>query len=110
MTDTAITRQAQPQLGLFSYPYQPGFKALGTSAEAAANIAPRAKSLREATLEAIRQKPGTPDEIAARLGKSILSIRPRVSELIALGLVKESEQRRANRSGHRANVVEASNA
>ena len=61
------------------YPHSPGYKVGGTSRRAA---------------EAIK-----PD-------KSVLSIRPRVSELHRLGLVHETGERRRNESGHRAAVYE----
>ena len=48
--------------------------------------------------------PGTPDEIAERLGLSILSVRPRFSELNRLGLIEQTSEKRSNNSGHRAGV------
>jgi len=46
----------------------------------------------------------TADEIAIKLGKSVLSIRPRVSELARDGLIRKTGERRANASGIRAIV------
>jgi predicted ArsR family transcriptional regulator len=46
----------------------------------------------------------TADEIATELGESVLSVRPRVSELRALGEIEETGERRVNESGRRAIV------
>jgi hypothetical protein len=46
----------------------------------------------------------TADEVAARLDRDILSIRPRVSELAAQERIIDSKQRRKNRSGKNAIV------
>lgn len=88
------------------YPHSPGFKTEGTSRQAAAAIKPAVRGLRAAVLKSLTFAPATPDEIARRLGKSCLSIRPRLSELRRLGFVRETGERRRNESGHRANVYE----
>ena len=46
----------------------------------------------------------TADEVAGRLGLSILSVRPRISELTRLGKVRDSGHRRRNTSGKNAIV------
>jgi len=46
----------------------------------------------------------TADEVAGRLGLSILSIRPRITELARLGKVRDSGERRRNGSGRKAIV------
>ena len=43
--------------------------------------------------------PKTPDEVAAELGKSVLAIRPRFSELLSYGKIEKTGVRRANASG-----------
>jgi hypothetical protein len=48
--------------------------------------------------------PLTADEAAAKLGESVLSIRPRISELRARGLIAPTGERRRNASGMRAMV------
>lgn len=88
------------------YPQRPGHKTGGTSAAAAKKTAPGAGRLRLCVLAEIRKEPGTPDEIAARLDLSILSVRPRISELIAMGKVRKTEVRRKNESGMSASVME----
>lgn len=93
-------------LGDKLYPESPGFKVGGTSAEAAHAIAPRAGTLQALCLSEITKESGTPDEIAYRINRSILSVRPRITELIKQGLVRKTEVRRPNASGMMADVVE----
>lgn len=89
------------------YPDAPGFKERGGTSEAAAKATePRVGSLRAQALAEITRLPGTPDEIAARLNKSVLAIRPRITELIDMGLVRKSGKTRPNDSGHEAAVIE----
>lgn len=87
------------------YPDRPGFKARETARIAADDIAPKAPRLRELCLETLRQAGMlTPDECAARLGIDKLSVRPRFSELAALGKIIDTGVRRTNGSGKRAIV------
>lgn len=88
------------------YPATPGFKRRGTSSDAAPAIS-RAATLRALVLKEIKKagKRGlTADEVAGKIGESVLSIRPRVSELFRQNKVAESGERRANASGARASV------
>ena len=87
-----------------TYPYAPGFKVGGTSEQAATRIAPVAPTLEKLVLAELGNGPGTPDEIAARIGKSILSVRPRISVLLRLGKIRATSERRKNTSGASANV------
>jgi predicted transcriptional regulator len=89
------------------YPNSPGFKDLTTSKEAAKKIEPKAKTLRDACLKVLMLQSLTPDEVAAHLGESILSVRPRISELFKQGLIKTTGVRRMNESGNRAHVYKA---
>lgn len=89
------------------YPNQAGYKAAETSAEAATEIeeSGRAGILREKVLRLFRAgKALTADECAAALDESVLSIRPRLSELKGKCLIKDSGERRENASGKRAIV------
>jgi len=90
-----------------SYPLAAGSKTGGTSAEAAKKI--HAARLRNKALRVLQTNPRglTADEIAAELGESILSIRPRVSELKRLGEVEKTRERRRNQSGMSASVWRA---
>lgn len=88
------------------YPLGPGAKERGgASAASAATISGRAVHLREAVIVTLaRRGPLTADETAAQLGESVLSIRPRFTELFALGRIEKTGERRPNVSGHDATV------
>lgn len=90
------------------YPMSPGFKGtLDTTREAATQAGTYAKRLQALCLSVLRRAGAnglTADECAIALGKSVLSIRPRFSELKILGLVIDSGRRRSNASGRRAAV------
>jgi len=88
------------------YPDAPGFKAHGTSEQAARIVAGTAKTLRAQVLQAIAAAPDglTADEVAERLNKSILSVRPRVSELNRNGEIRQAPNRGRNSSGMSASV------
>ena len=90
---------------LFQYPHHPGHKARDTAAKAAADAAETAPQLRARCLAVLERSNGlTADEVAGRLGLSILSVRPRLSELARLGKARDSGARRRNVSGKRAIV------
>lgn len=88
------------------YPQSPGYKAAGTSAEAALSMHGRAGILRERILKVMRSTLAgwTTDEMAARLQESVLSVRPRFTELKAAGHIIATGQRRVNESGRNADV------
>jgi hypothetical protein len=67
-------------------------------------VKPMKKTLRQSCLDALRDGPATADEIADRIGKAVLSIRPRMSELADAFLICETGQRRRNSSGKMAAV------
>lgn len=90
---------------LFTYPNAPGAQDRDTSQAAADYIAERAPQLRARVLAVIERSNGlTADEAAGRLGLSILSVRPRVTELARLQKVRDSGARRRNASGRNAIV------
>jgi hypothetical protein len=96
--------------GLNRYPDCPGYKT-ERSRESAEKIAGHARTVRRRTLhELVHSHPAgfTADELARRLGEPILTVRPRVSELHAAGLIEPSPERRTNESGHSATVWLAS--
>lgn len=98
----------QPIGGLFdTYPNKPGFKRPGTSEDAAKEVATEASVLRQACLDCIMESPKTSDEVAAALGRSVLAIRPRISELKFQGKIVETSERRRNVSGKMAAVWKA---
>jgi predicted ArsR family transcriptional regulator len=88
------------------YPDAPGFKVSGPSEQAAQAIGGNASKLRAAVLAQFATYPGgaTADEVAKDLDLSVLSVRPRVSELKRLGQIKETGGRRKNQSGMTATV------
>ena len=86
-----------------NYPQTAGYKASGPSQEAAENTP--AETLRDEVMEALRRHgPMTSDEIANKIDRSILAVRPRCSELYRLGKVTDTGMRRKNESGHTATV------
>lgn len=89
------------------YPNSPGYKEQTTSKDAAKKIESRAKTLRAQCYNVLLLHNLTADEVAAHLGESVLSIRPRISELVKLELIKETGVRRMNESGNRAHVYKA---
>ena len=86
------------------YPDAPGFKARDTSENAANVMANDASTLQSDCWSVIMVKPSTADEVAYVLGKSILAIRPRLSELVAKNKIVDSGERRNNQSGKPAIV------
>ncbi|WP_294390347.1 hypothetical protein [uncultured Sphingomonas sp.] len=90
---------------LFRYPAAPGAQDRDTSRAAADAIAPKAQILRHMALDVLERSNGlTADQVAARLGMSILSIRPRITELSRMGKVRDTGERRRNASGKNAIV------
>jgi hypothetical protein len=88
------------------YPDAPGFKVAGPSEKAARAIKGNAAKLRAVVLAQIAQCSGgtTADEIAKDLNLSVLSVRPRVSELHRNGEIEQTGGRRKNESGMTATV------
>lgn len=95
------------QLDIFSYPNAPGWKRRGTSRAAARAMKPRAPTLRDMALGLLSKQALTADEVANALKVSVLSVRPRITELFKLGLIDETGERRANESGLKAAVWRA---
>jgi len=93
-------------MDLFTYPTTPGFKEGDTSRAAAESMESAAPLLRMKVLDQLRAAPQglTPDECAARLGLTVLSVRPRFSELKLQGKIEPTGERRANVSSRAAKV------
>lgn len=100
---------SEPLLPMFAdYPHKPGWKARETSAQAAAQAEPAASRLKRLCLAQLRDVgPMSPDECAERLGEDKLSIRPRFSELAALGKIEDTGLRGHNASGRRCIIWRA---
>lgn len=107
-----MSRMAEAAFGdtPYEYPLTPGFKEGTTSREAAQAVASTAKNLRDQVYMAIwktGRAGATADEIATRLGRTVLSIRPRVSELHKLERIVPTGERGTNESGLSAKVWKA---
>ena len=91
---------------LLIYPEGSGYKVAGPSQDAAKSVASTATKLRATVLAQIAACPGgaTADEIAGQLNVSILSVRPRCSELKRNGQIEPTGARRRNASGMSATV------
>lgn len=89
-----------------SYPASPGYKVEGPSKDAAIAMIPVAGTLRDRVFSAIERASNglTTDECADRLGETVLSIRPRFTELAAKGEIEDTGLRRKNASGRSATV------
>ncbi len=90
--------------GLHTYPDAPGFKEGDTSRKAADAMTGSVVYLRELCLARLAQVPSTADEVAEWAGVSVLSMRPRMTELSKLGKVRDTGARRSNASGRSAKV------
>ena len=88
------------------YPNSPGYQATDTSKDAASSMEDTAGTLRAQAYKAIKFSRGglTADEVAMQLGKSVLAIRPRVTELKMKGVIVDSGLRRQNHTGRNAAV------
>lgn len=82
-------------------PVGAGYKAAGTSAEAARHIKPSVKIIRARITDYMRRfaRPVSADDVAEGIGMSILSVRPRFSEMRTDGLIEQSGERGINASG-----------
>lgn len=95
---------------LFTYPRAPGFKERTTSRDAARAVTSGAATLREEVFAVIRDAGTggmTADEVAAVVERTVLSVRPRVSELAQDSRIVPNGARRPNESGLMAKVWRA---
>lgn len=83
------------------------FSKTNTIREAKKRIDSRVEKLRALCLQALQNFESTADEVADMLDESVLSIRPRISELAHKGLITDSGIRRTNESGSLATVWRA---
>lgn len=102
MTDATLWDYAS------EYPNAPGFRRARTSRAAAEAMKVKDKPLRVKVLELLKAgNELTADEIADRLGETVLAIRPRVSQIKRQGLIFDTGKTRPNISGIRASVWSA---
>lgn len=97
------------QPDLFRYPYVPGAQNQRTSHAAADDMAPKASTYRGMCLAILKKAAHTPDEVAGILDVSVLTIRPRITELKLMGFIEDSGEVRQNASGKMAIVWKATN-
>lgn len=98
--------QPSPSIVPGVYPAAPGYKGAedGPSHDAAKAIAPSVTRMQRWILDLLEGgEILTADQIAIRLQRSPFSIRPRVAELHALGLLEPDAIRGKNESGMSAN-------
>ncbi len=86
------------------YPNVPGSKGDTGTSEAAAPTESEAATLRRACWVELRFGNFTADEIADRLHRSVLAVRPRISELKRMGKIEPTGERHVNASGKGASV------
>lgn len=83
-----------------TYPAVAGWKEPTTSRDAAEAVEPKAKRLRPLVIEDLLNHPAsTADEVAKRLGETVLSVRPRIAELNRDCTIEKTGIRRRNESG-----------
>ena len=91
-----------------TYPNTPGYKRLGTSSNAAAQMRGRAGTIRTRIMELLNTGHElTPDETADKLGLSVLAVRPRFSELLHDKRIEPTGVTRKNISSKEAEVYRA---
>lgn len=92
-----------------SYPDAPGHRGNDTSVDAAAIAATKAPRLRRLVLGILCEHPKnlTVDQVCAIAKLPRYSLQPRFSELLKLGLIRDTGERRENVSGARAKVWRA---
>lgn len=88
------------------YPETAGFKGdpSGPGAEAAAYYLPQLNTRRRQVLDGLGEGPKTAEQIGGEIGLHWYLVRPRLSELKALGLVAETGQRGASALGGKCTV------
>ena len=81
------------------YPNQAGYRKQSTSKEAAEDINKKLPHLRDKVLQVIQNKGkygATPEEVASLLNITILSVRPRFTELKLSNHIVDSGEKRKN--------------
>lgn len=89
------------------YPHEAGYRASAPETSRAAAMRVQPGTLRAMVMGALNEcGPMTADECADVIGQSILSTRPRLTELLRMGMIRDTGMRRENRSGRMAAVWE----
>lgn len=95
-----MTTQDELNLVVPRYPQVPASRRCDTSRAASVLAREKAEYLRPKVFAALRDKPMTGTELAESLDETLLNIRPRISELRAMGKVFATKARRFNPSGN----------
>lgn len=90
-----------------AYPHVPGHRRTKTSKAAAESVKERAPTLCDQVLSLLKAGDYTADECAALMGQTVLSVRPRLSQLKARGLIFDTGETRPNTSSVMASVWRA---
>ena len=93
-------------LAAAQYPKAPGYKEPTTSRMAAKAIRSRTHTISDQIIGVLACHPNglTADDAAQIIGVSILACRPRFSELLAQGKIKQTDKRGMNASGMKAHI------
>lgn len=107
-----MSKIAEAAYGDLFYPESPGWKSGDTSRDAAVAMKGRASVLRERVyteIAAAGRSGLTADQVAARLGETVLAVRPRLSELfhVTPSRIVPTGERRTNDSTLKAKVWRA---
>lgn len=93
-----------------TYPHSPGFaKGSATSHAAATKVAPRVKALHLTILRLLVVHTLGIDEIATKLSRHILTVRPRISEMVELGFVDVTKGVTTSQLGNPQSLVAITN-
>lgn len=87
-----------------TYPETPGFKDRGAGREASSAFTPKVGKRRQEALDGLSEVPITADELAARIRRPTVHVRPRLTELAALGLAMKCEGRGLSEYGAPASL------
>lgn len=90
------------------YPNAAGYKDSDCSKEAALHVNRKLRKRQEEVLNALRKcfNGATSEEIALMVGRPALSIKPRLSELLKLGLVRKSGRKGKTELGGNCTIWE----
>lgn len=101
-----MRRLKASQFESMNYPYIPAVGKTDTSRKSAPSVY-GVKALQNDTLKALKKKPLTADEVADKIKRDKLAVRPRITELRAQGKIADTGTRRRNGSGKPAIVWRA---
>lgn len=89
---------------LTTYPWKAGFQADNFSKQAASQINPKLKELQQRVLDCVKEQDATADKIAELLSLPVETVKPRLTELKLMGLIKKSGKRGVTALGGSCNI------